>query len=88
VVPGTHKSNMKSPHGNNPDEEPGMIGLPVEAGDAILFTEHLRHGGLTNRRRVKWQIKTTAHRVFHSAAITGMPTQARRCGASRMCMPT
>ena len=26
-----------------------MIGLEVKAGDAILFTENLRHGGLTNR---------------------------------------
>ena len=32
-----------------PDEEPGMVGLPVRAGDAVLFTENLRHGGLTNR---------------------------------------
>lgn len=49
VVPATHKSNYKSPYGNNPDVEPGMIGLPVQAGDAILFTENLRHGGFTNR---------------------------------------
>ena len=50
VVPATHKSNMASPYnGRNPDEEPGMIGLPVQAGDGILFTENLRHGGLTNR---------------------------------------
>ena len=50
VVPATHKSNMKSPYqGSNPDEEPGMLGLPAKAGDAILFTENLRHGGFTNR---------------------------------------
>ena len=50
VVPGTHKSNYHSPYKNmSPDDEPGMIGLPVKAGDAILFTEHLRHGGLINR---------------------------------------
>lgn len=58
VVPGTHKSHYKSPYGNNPDEEPGMIGLPVEAGDAILFTENLRHGGLTNRSS---QTRKTLH---------------------------
>lgn len=52
VVPGTHKTNMLSPYGNNPDAEPNMIGLEVEAGDAILFTENLRHGGLTNRSRI------------------------------------
>ena len=50
VVPATHKSSVASPYeGSNPDTEPGMIGLPVKAGDAILFTENLRHGGLTNR---------------------------------------
>lgn len=58
VVPGTHKSNYRSPYGNDPDREPGMIGLPVEAGDAILFTEHLRHGGFTNRSA---QTRKTLH---------------------------
>ena len=59
VVPATHKSNMASPYeGRNPDTEPGMIGLPVKAGDAILFTENLRHGGLTNRSN---QTRKTLH---------------------------
>jgi len=59
VVPATHKSNMLSPYeGANPDTEPGMIGLPVKAGDAIFFTENLRHGGLTNRSR---QTRKTLH---------------------------
>ena len=59
VVPATHKSNLASPYdGANPDNEPGMIGLPVKAGDAILFTENLRHGGLTNRSN---QTRKTLH---------------------------
>lgn len=46
VVPATHKSNYPTPYGtHDSDAEPGMVGLPVKAGDAILFTEHLRHGG-------------------------------------------
>ncbi len=50
VVPGTHKSSYPSPYGRvPPEEEPGMIPLPVKAGDAILFTENLRHGGFANR---------------------------------------
>ena len=50
VVPGTHKSHYPSPYGQKPpEEEPGMIPLPVKAGDAILFTENLRHGGFANR---------------------------------------
>ena len=50
VVPGTHKSNYGQPYGKlGPDDEPGMIGLSVKAGDAIFFTEHTRHGGLINR---------------------------------------
>lgn len=59
VVPATHKSNMASPYeGTDPDKEPGMIGLSVKAGDAILFTENLRHGGLTNQSR---QTRKTLH---------------------------
>ena len=59
VVPATHKSNMESPYeGSDPDKEPGMIGLSVKAGDAILFTENLRHGGLTNRSK---QTRKTLH---------------------------
>ena len=49
VVPGTHKANYASPYGTDGDDEPGLVGLEVKAGDAILFSENLRHGGLTNR---------------------------------------
>ena len=35
-----------------------MVGLEVKAGDAILFTEHLRHGGFTNRSQ---QVRKTLH---------------------------
>jgi hypothetical protein len=48
VVPGSHKANFFSPYGDDPIEEPGMIGLPMEAGDALFFTENLRHGGFPN----------------------------------------
>lgn len=58
VVPGTHKSNYPSPYRCGPDEEPGMVGLPVKSGDAILFTENLRHGGLTNHSE---QVRKTLH---------------------------
>lgn len=58
VVPGTHKTNLPSPHSNDPDEDPDMIGLAVKAGDAILFTENLRHGGFTNRSE---QTRKTLH---------------------------
>ena len=61
VVPGTHKSNLSCPYGSNPDEEPGMVGLEVSAGDAILFTEHLRHGGFTNTSD---QVRKTLHVGF------------------------
>jgi hypothetical protein len=58
VVPGTHKTNYPSPYQGRPDDEPGMIGLEVKAGDAILFTENLRHGGLTNQSS---QVRKTLH---------------------------
>ena len=50
VVPATHKSSLVSPYGTtDADAEPGMLSLPVRAGDAILFTENLRHGGRSIR---------------------------------------
>jgi hypothetical protein len=48
AVPGSHKSNFFSPYGDDPTKEPGMIGIAMESGDAIFFTENLRHGGLPN----------------------------------------
>ncbi len=59
VIPGTHKANFDCPYDtNHPDREPGVIGLEVKAGDAIFFTEALRHGGLTNRST---QVRKTLH---------------------------
>lgn len=58
VVPGTHKANLDCPYDNDPDIEPGVVGLEVKAGDAIFFTESLRHGGLTNRSD---QVRKTLH---------------------------
>jgi Phytanoyl-CoA dioxygenase (PhyH) len=64
VVPGTHKSNFFSPYGDDPTKEPGMVGIPMEAGDALFFTENLRHGGLPNlydrpRKTIHLQIGPT-----------------------------
>ncbi len=58
VVPGTHKTNYPSPYNGKPEDENGMIGLEVKAGDAILFTENLRHGGFTNHSS---QVRKTLH---------------------------
>ncbi|MDA0338205.1 MAG: phytanoyl-CoA dioxygenase family protein [bacterium] len=58
VLPGTHKSNLKCPYQTNPDTEPGTVSLEVRAGDAILFTEALRHGGRTN---VSDRVRKTLH---------------------------
>ncbi len=58
VVPGSHKSNFFSPYGEDPSEEPGMVGIPMEAGDALFFTENLRHGGFPN-------LMDSARRTLH-----------------------
>ena len=48
VVPGSHKANLHSPYGSDPTKEPGMVTIPMEPGDALFFTENLRHGGYPN----------------------------------------
>jgi hypothetical protein len=59
VVPGSHKSNFFSPFSPlDPTQEPGMVPLPMKAGDAIFFTENLRHGGFPN---VVDRVRKTLH---------------------------
>jgi hypothetical protein len=66
VVPGSHKSNFQSPYGNDPIHEPGMVPLPMEAGDALFFTENLRHGGYPN---IMEQVRKTVHICFTPAWV-------------------
>ncbi len=62
VVPGSHKGNFNSPYDpNRPLDEPGMIPVEMRAGDAVLFTENLRHGGLPNRMKA---CRKTIHLMF------------------------
>lgn len=48
VIPGSHKSNFSRPWGNHPDENPPLMPVLVNPGDAIIFTEALTHGSLVN----------------------------------------
>lgn len=62
VVPGSHKANYFSPYSDEkPTAEPGMIPVPLKAGDAIIFSENLRHGGFPNHRD---QARKTLHLMF------------------------
>ena len=48
VIPGTHKANFPRPWGAHPDENPDLVSVPANAGDAIIFTEALTHGSTVN----------------------------------------
>lgn len=47
-IPGSHKSNFQPPFsdGGNPRNDPLMQQIPMKAGDALIFSENLRHGGM------------------------------------------
>lgn len=66
VVPGSHKANYPSPFGADPLKEPGMIPLPMEAGDALFFTENLRHGGYPN---LMDRVRKTVHLCYGPAWV-------------------
>ena len=66
VVPGSHKANYPSPYGPDPLKEPGMIPLPMEAGDALFFTENLRHGGYPNLLE---RVRKTVHLCYAPAWV-------------------
>ncbi len=48
-VPGSHKSSLHSPHGDNPYAQPGLQMALLNKGDVLFFTENLRHGGLRTK---------------------------------------
>ena len=49
-VPGSHRNEFSVPVNTaSVEDEPGVVGIPVKAGDGILFTEACRHGGVANR---------------------------------------
>jgi hypothetical protein len=48
VVPGSHKANFKRPFGDHPDDNPALVAVPGEPGDAVVFTEALTHGSMPN----------------------------------------
>ncbi len=66
VVPGSHKANFPSPYDVDPRQEPGMVVLPMKAGDALFFTENLRHGGFPN---VLEKVRKTVHLCFAPAWV-------------------
>ena len=46
-VPGSHRGELPVPAGlESIEQQPGLVAVPVKAGDAILFTEACRHGGM------------------------------------------
>ena len=48
VIPGSHKSNFERPYGDHPSENPALVPVEAEPGDAIVFTEALTHGSFPN----------------------------------------
>lgn len=48
VIPGSHKANFKRPWSDHPDENPPLVPLIAEPGDAVIFTEALAHGSTVN----------------------------------------
>jgi ectoine hydroxylase-related dioxygenase (phytanoyl-CoA dioxygenase family) len=48
AVPGSHKANFTRPFGDHPSENPPLVPIPGEPGDAIVFTEATTHGSYVN----------------------------------------
>lgn len=48
IVPGSHKSEFPRPFSDDPLGHPGLVPVPAEPGDAIIFTEAATHGSYKN----------------------------------------
>ena len=64
VVPGSHKDGFPPIEGRLPEDEPDMVPLEVGPGDAVFFTENLRHGGFLNKGP---QVRRTLHVGYGSS---------------------
>ena len=49
VIPGSHKANFNRPYNNNPINNKLLKHVDAKPGDAIIFTEALAHGSMTNK---------------------------------------
>ena len=49
VIPGSHKANFNRPYNNNPKNNKLLKHVDAKPGDAIIFTEALAHGSMTNK---------------------------------------
>lgn len=70
VIPGSHKSNFAVPGSRElpQADDPLVEPIPVQAGDAVLFSEDLTHGALVNGGdRVRRTIFVSYAPAFHSA---------------------
>lgn len=65
VIPGAHKSNFAKPWSKHPEENPPLVPVEAQAGDAIIFTEALTHGSMVNtsgrRRRTLYYCFSTGY---------------------------
>lgn len=58
-IPGSHKSNFAKPDDLTIDDDPPhVVNIPAKAGDVVLFTEALCHGGR------KWTEETPRRTAF------------------------
>jgi hypothetical protein len=48
AIPGSHKANFIRPFGDHPQDNPPLVPVLADPGDAIVFTEALTHGSLVN----------------------------------------
>ncbi|MBA3687075.1 MAG: phytanoyl-CoA dioxygenase family protein [Planctomycetes bacterium] len=48
AIPGSHKSNFPRPWGNHPHENPPLVPVIADPGDAIIFSEAVAHGSMVN----------------------------------------
>ena len=87
VVPGSHKSNMEHPlargyesyaRGDRMDDLPGAVPVEMRAGDALMFTDSLMHGGGTRthhcRRTTVAHLSVRGQLGAERATATSTPT--------------
>ena len=79
AIPGSHKSSFPRPWGNHPLENPPLVPVQADPGDAIIFSEAMTHGSMVN---TSGRLRRTLYFCYSQSWTTDWTNQGLRFSAA------
>ncbi|GDY12043.1 hypothetical protein LBMAG53_09210 [Planctomycetota bacterium] len=75
AIPGSHKSSFRRPWGDHPQQNPALVPVIADPGDAIVFSEAMTHGSMVN---TSGRLRRTLYFCYSQAWTTDWTSQGLR----------